>query len=53
MGELLLCKEAPVTVGYLFPDTGISVYSLEELCYYINENIFLIEKDFMSDELCN
>ena len=29
-----------------------NVYSLEELCYYIENNTYLLEKDFMTEELC-
>jgi tetratricopeptide (TPR) repeat protein len=32
---------------------SVNVYSLEELCYYFINNIYLIERDFMSGELCN
>ena len=30
----------------------INLYSLEELCYYIAHNTYLLEHDFMCEELC-
>lgn len=52
MGELLLCKEPIAAMPYYIDGISINVYSLEELCYYFMNNIYLIERDFMSEELC-
>lgn len=53
MGELLLCKEPMVTVPYYIEGIGWNIYTLEELCYYVEHNIYLLERDFMTVELCN
>lgn len=37
---------------YYIDGVSVNVYSLEELCYYFMNNIYLIERDFMSEELC-
>jgi len=52
MGELLICKEAIAALPYYIEGISWNVYSLEELCYYIENNTFLLEKDFMTEELC-
>lgn len=52
MGELLLCKEPIAAMPYYIEGISINVYSLEELCYYFMNHIYLIERDFMSEELC-
>ncbi len=52
MGELLLCKEPIAAMPYYIDGVSVNVYSLEELCYYFMNNIYLIERDFMSEELC-
>lgn len=51
MGELLLCNQELASVPYYLEDMALNIYSLEELCYYLNENIDLIEPSFMEMEL--
>lgn len=52
MGELLFCKEPIAAMPFYIDGISINIYSLEELCYYFLNNIYLIERDFMSEELC-
>ena len=52
MGEILLCNEPIAALPYYIEGISWNVYSLEELCYYIENNPYLIEKDFMTEELC-
>lgn len=52
MGELLLCNEPIAAMPYYMESIGINIYSMEELCYYISANTFLLDKDFMNEELC-
>ena len=52
MGELLLCKEPIAAMPYYIEGISWNVYSLEELCYYVENNIYLLERDFMTEELC-
>lgn len=52
MGELLLCNESITAMPFYVDNISINVYSIEELCYYILNNTFLLDKDFMSEELC-
>ena len=52
MGELLLCKEPIAAMPYYIEGISVNIYSLEELCYYFLNNVYLIERDFMSEELC-
>ncbi len=33
---------------YIFPDTGRSIYTAEELVHYLYNNIYLIKKDFIN-----
>lgn len=50
MSGLLLCTKTakrPLTIK----DSGINLYSIEELCYYIYNNIYIIEPEFFSKEL--
>lgn len=52
MGELLLCNEPIAALPYYIEGISWNVYSIEELCYYIENNTYLVEKDFMCEELC-
>ena len=52
MGELLLCNEARAAMPYYIEGVSINVYSIEELNYYIINNTYLLDDDFMSLELC-
>ena len=53
MSELILCNEAIASMPYYIEGISINVYSIEELSYYILNNTFLLEKDFMNEELCS
>lgn len=52
MGELLICNEPIAALPYYIEGVSWNVYSLEELCYYVENNTYLLEKDFMTEELC-
>lgn len=52
MGELLLCNESIAAMPYYIEGISLNLYSIEEMCYYISNNTFLIERDFMCEELC-
>mgnify|MGYP002521263998 FL=1 len=52
MGELLFCHEPIAALPYYVEGIGINLYSMEELCYYIMGNTYLLDNSFMSEELC-
>lgn len=51
MGKLILCSGIRTKRPYLFATTGIRVYSIEELCYYISSHIYFIDMEFFTDSL--
>lgn len=53
MGELILCNQALAAMPYYLDHASLNVYSLEELGYYIENNLFPVEQDFMNEELCD
>lgn len=53
MGELILCSRMLAAIPYFIDQASLNVYSLEELSYYIEHNSYLLETDFMSEELCS
>ena len=52
MGELLLCHETIASMPYYAEAAGVNIYSMEELCYYIAGNCYILDKSFMNEELC-
>lgn len=49
--RLSMCVGEYAKNPYCVPGVNISVYSMEELCYCIHENAFLIDTSIMNDEL--
>lgn len=52
MGELILCGQQIAAMPYYIETVSLNIYSLEELSYYVENNLYLIEPDFMDEELC-
>ena len=53
MGDLILCNQVLAAFPYYIDNASLNVYSMEELCYYIENNLYLLEEDFMNEELCS
>ena len=51
MGELILCNHAMASLPFYIDALSTNIYSLEELCYLIEHNVFLLEEDFFEQEL--
>lgn len=51
MGKLILCSGKRTNRPYVLPDTGYRIYSIEELCYYIYNNIYAIDETLFTDSL--
>lgn len=45
MGKFIFCIGNKAKVPYTFRTTGINVYTMEELCYYLYHNIDTLEED--------
>lgn len=52
MSELLFCHAPIASLPYYIEGLGINIYSMEELCYFIAGNVFLLDDSFMNEELC-
>lgn len=53
MSKLLLCNTEDVKNPYPVRELGICLHSKEELAYYIYNYLFLIENDFLGEQLMN
>ncbi len=51
MGELILCKEHTAASPFFVEDMAINLYSMEELCYYIENNALFLSDSIMSVDL--
>ncbi|NLP35748.1 MAG: hypothetical protein GX359_11275 [Clostridiales bacterium] len=51
MGKVILCSGDRTERPYVFPRTGVRIYSIEELCYYLYHNVYLIEESLFTDSL--
>lgn len=51
MGKVILCSGERAKEPYAFSETGVKVYSMEELCYYIYNYIFYVNEDMFIDDL--
>ena len=51
MSGLIYCREPEVTEPYYAKETGLSLYSAEELSYYIVNYLLLLPKDFIGERL--
>lgn len=52
MEELLLCNSPATSVPYYVEGISLNLYSLEELSYYIANNVYLLDDGFMNYGLC-
>ena len=51
MGDLILCNYPIAAMPFYIEVFSANIYSLEELCYYIEHNLLLLEEDFLEEEL--
>ena len=49
---MILCSQMLAALPYYIDEASLHVYSMEELSYYILHNVYLLEADFMNEELC-
>ncbi len=53
MSTLIFCKNSIAASPYYIEEASLNVYSLEELSYYILNNVYLLSSKMMNPELCN
>lgn len=50
MGDLILCKQNIAAMPYYVERVSLNIYSLEELCYYIQTNIDVVDSDLVGED---
>lgn len=53
MGKLILCNGKRTKRPYFFGSFNIRTYSIEELCYYLYNNIYYIDENIFNQGLIN
>ncbi len=51
MGTVKICAQSRAKTPYLIETMGIQLYSIEELAYYLYENIYLVDERIVEDKL--
>lgn len=51
MENVILCSGSYAKNPYSIENSGISIYSVEELCYFLYKHAFVLQEDFFTDEL--
>ncbi len=52
MSEYILCQTRKASVPYYVENISLNIYSMEELCYYLYHNLYLIDDTIMNEGLC-
>ena len=51
MGAVMICKNEPAETPYCIESMGVRIYSMEELAYFLYENIYLVDKKMLGQRL--
>ncbi len=52
MSGYILCKAPMAAAPYFIQSIGTNIYSIEELCYYLHRNLYLVDDSLMNAGLC-
>lgn len=53
MSGYILCQTKKAGSPYFIENISTNIYSLEELCYYLYHNLYLIDKTIINEGLCS
>ena len=51
MGKIILCEARQAVIPYVFVNTKVEAYSYEELCFYIYNNVALLNREQFQGKL--
>ena len=52
MGNLVLCHDRRAVHPFEITRIHCRIYTIEELCYYLCNNLYLIDYTIMNEQLC-
>lgn len=53
MSNLILCTSGLSENPYYIVGLGMNIYSIEELCFYLTRDAYIIDNDIMDESLCD
>ena len=53
MSGYILCRIKRAQHPYFVENISTNIYSIEELCYYLHNNLYLIDQTIVNEELCD
>ena len=53
MSGLIYCSYKRAAKPYYLEIAGRNIYSIEELCYFLQDNIYLLDENIMTSEFCD
>ena len=53
MGNLILCHDRHAAHPYEITRIHSRIFTIEELCYYLCNNLYLIDYTIMNEQLCD
>ncbi len=51
MGAVIICRDEPVKTPYYIESMGIRLYSMEELAFFLYENVYLADRQMLGKRL--
>lgn len=52
MSGYILCQVEKAETPYYIENISVNIYSIEELCFYLCHNIYLLDETIVNEELC-
>lgn len=52
MSGYILCQTKKAKTPYFIENISTNIYSLEELCYYLYHNLYLVDRSIINEGLC-
>lgn len=52
MSGYILCQTKKADIPYFIENISTNIYTLEELCYYLFHNLYLVDQTIMNEGLC-
>lgn len=53
MSSYILCQTKRAELPYFIENISLNIYSIEELCYYMYHNLYLIDHTIINEGLCS
>jgi len=53
MGSYILCQQNKTTQAYYLESISTNIFSIEELCFFLYHNIYLLDDTIINDKLCH